>query len=241
MACIARWRIDYSVQHIYKSSRPCRDYAMAVSWLQLKHGWKMWGRDLTHSSPTTRLVHWSGRWGGRWTRSTEKCYSQSQDASRTPPAIYGLYRRPDHVGWSVPASCTASGRLRSRLDQLSAPLNTLTDTLSPIPLTDWAQIAAREAPNYTAENTAVFCVADDLRYQYRLSVKYRRWQIAELSLTTTVYYSSLFSDYYFITTVIQMSVTALVMVELGTSALGNKHVQPTYLKHSKFVVFLLSA
>ena len=47
------------------------------------------------------------------------------------------------------ASCTATGRPLPRLDQVSAPLHTLTDALSPIPLADCTR--RRERPNTAVE------------------------------------------------------------------------------------------
>jgi len=55
----------------------------------------------------TRPIHHPGhvlfmaRAAGRRTRSTEKCYTRSQDAGRTPPAIYRCLAR-----WAVPSLLT---------------------------------------------------------------------------------------------------------------------------------------
>jgi len=75
-------------------------------------------------------------WRGRRTRSTEKCYTQSQDAGHCRSAIYDCRRLPACGRSSLLAFSTPRRLLPSRLDQVSAPLHTLTDALSPPPLVD---------------------------------------------------------------------------------------------------------
>jgi len=133
---------------------------MIMQWLLTGEGWSMTkglgGHDLTHSSPRTRLVHCSASWAAK-SLNWEMLHSVPR--RRTPPAIYGSGARwvvpvsvsvSPHLQLSSQASCTASGGMLSRLDQVSAPLHTLTDAPSSISLTDcW------EARNTVIENIAV--------------------------------------------------------------------------------------